>query len=108
MYQYKEKYTLDFNKVEHYLEIHQIIRQTFDWPEYYGCNWDAFWDCLTNMLGRRVHIEVLGLTVIKQKFGDVAEKLLEILKEFKHCENNAFSEKIKIDIVLGDNIISLK
>jgi RNAse (barnase) inhibitor barstar len=45
MYQYKELYTIDFSKVQHYLEMHFIIRQALDWPDYYGCNWSAFWDC---------------------------------------------------------------
>ena len=107
MYQFKEKYIINFTKVEHYLEMHHIIRQALDWPDYYGCNWDAFWDCLTNMLGRPVHIEIIGLEVIKQKFGDTAEKMLQILKEFKHYDNNAYSDEIKIDIILGNNKISL-
>ena len=36
-----------------------------------------------------------------------AEKMLDILKEFKHCDNDEFSNEIIIDIVLGNNIISL-
>ncbi len=107
MYQYKEKYTIDFTEVQHYLEMHHIIRQALDFPDYYGNNWDAFWDCLTDMLGHPVHIEIIGLEVIKQKFGNTAEKMLDILKEFKHCDNDEFSNEIKIDIVLGNNIISL-
>lgn len=107
MYQFKEKYIIDFTNAEHYLDMHQTIRQALDWPDYYGCNWDAFWDCLTNMLGRPVHIEIIGLEVIKQKFGDTADKMLQLLKEFKHYDNNEYSEEIKIDIILGNNKISL-
>ena len=40
MYQFKEKYIINFTKVEHYLEMHQIICQALDWPDYYGCNWE--------------------------------------------------------------------
>ncbi|MBQ2242508.1 MAG: barstar family protein [Clostridia bacterium] len=107
MYQYKEKYIIDFTEVQHYLEMHNIIRQALDWPDYYGCNWDAFWDCLTDMIGRPIHIEIIGLEVIQRKFGDTADKMLEILKEFKHCDNNEYTEEIKIDIVLGNNTIRL-
>ena len=46
MYRYKEKYTIDFRKVKSYLEMHFIIQEALDWPDYYGCNWDAFWDLL--------------------------------------------------------------
>ncbi len=107
MYQYKEKYTLNFTKVNHYLDMHFVIRQELDWPDYYGCNWDAFWDCLTNMLGRPIYIEIIGLEVISQKFGNAADTMLEILKEFKHYDNNQYVHEIQIDVVLGGNRISL-
>lgn len=45
MYQYQEIYTIDFSNIQNYLEIHFVIREALDWPDYYGCNWDAFWDC---------------------------------------------------------------
>lgn len=108
MYQFKEVYTLDFSNVEHYLEMHFIIRDALDWPDYYGCNWDAFWDCLTNMLGRPIHIEIFGLDNIERKFGDTARKMLDILKEFKHCEDDEFVDKIKIFIVSGDIRIEIQ
>ena len=41
MYQYKEKYTIDFTSVENYLDIHFIIKQALDFPDYYGCNWSS-------------------------------------------------------------------
>ena len=107
MYTFKELYTIDFTNIGSYFDMHRIIQESLDFPDYYGCNWDAFWDCLTDMLGRPIHIEIIGLEVIKRKFGDTADKILEILKEFKHCEDNEFSDEIKIDIILGNNIISL-
>lgn len=50
MYQFKELYILDFSKVDYINEVHQIIKDELDFPDYYGMNWDAFWDCLTDML----------------------------------------------------------
>ncbi len=32
----------------------EIIKKEFDFPDYYGANWDAFWDCLTDMVGRKI------------------------------------------------------
>ncbi len=102
MYQYKEKYTIDFTKVNSYLEMHFVIRQALDWPDYYGCNWDAFWDCLTNMLGRPIHIEIIGLDVVEEKFDNAAKTMIETLKEFKHYDNDEFVDDIKIEIVRAD------
>ncbi len=108
MYEYKELYTIDFTNVQHYLEMHFIIREALDWPDYYGCNWDAFWDCLTNMVGRPVHIEIIGLDVIERKFDNAARTMVETLKEFKHYDDDEYVNDIQIEIVSGDTRISLR
>ena len=102
MITYKEKYTIDFRKVKSYLEMHFVIREALDFPDYYGCNWDAFWDCLTNMVGRPIHIEIIGLDVIERKFDGTAERMIEILREFKHYEDDEFVDDIRIEIVDDD------
>lgn len=107
MYKHKEKYTIDFTNVKSYLEMHIEIRKALDFPDYYGCNWDAFWDCLTSMVGRPIHIEIKGLDVIEQKFGDTAKTMTDILREFKHYEDDEFADDIKIEIVDGDTRVSL-
>lgn len=103
----KEKYTIDFTNVEHYLEMHFIIAKSLDFPDYYGCNWSAFWDCLTDMYGDPIHIEIIGLDVIERKFDDSASKMIKILKRFKHFNDGLFSDSIKIEIVSGDNRVSI-
>ena len=108
MYQHKDLYVIDFSRVNYYLEMHQIIKEALDFPDYYGCNWDAFWDCLTDMYGEPIHIEIIGLDVIERKFGDDAEIMITILKRFKHFNDDLFSNSIKIEIVSGDIRISLQ
>ena len=104
----QKKYTIDFSNVKYYMEMHKIIQVSLNFPDYYGCNWDAFWDCLTDMYGDPIHIEIIGLEVIEKKFGDAANKMIEILKRFKHFGNDRFSDSIKIEIVNGDTRISLE
>ncbi|MBQ7378264.1 MAG: barstar family protein [Clostridia bacterium] len=103
-----EKYTIDFTNVQYYLEMHAVIWKALDFPDYYGCNWSAFWDCLTDMYGDPIHIEIIGLDVIERKFGDSAAKMIEILKRFKHFNNDLFSDSITIEIVSGDARVSIK
>lgn len=79
-----------------------MIREALDFPDYYGCNWDAFWDCLTDMVGRPIHIEIIGFNVIEEKFDDAAKTLLETLIELKHYEDDEFADDIKIEIVRGE------
>ncbi len=99
MYQYKDKYTIDFRGVEHYFDMHFTIRDSLEFPDYYGCNWDAFWDCLTDMYGDPIHIEIIGLDVIRRKFDDSADMIIETLKEFKHNYDDKYVNDITIEIV---------
>ena len=48
-----DKYTIDFTNVKYYMEVHEVIKKSLDFPDYYGGNWDAFWDCLTDIIGVR-------------------------------------------------------
>lgn len=37
---------LDLTDCKYIDEIHERIKVVFDFPEWYGKNWDAFWDLL--------------------------------------------------------------
>ena len=101
MYEYRDPYIIDFTNVKYYLQVHEIIKEALDFPDYYGKNWDAFWDCLTDMVGRSVHIEIRGLDVLKEKFPETAETLIECLTDFKHYNNDKYIDDIRISIMDG-------
>jgi RNAse (barnase) inhibitor barstar len=104
MYTYKEKYTLDFSNITHWREIHQIIKKELDFPDYYGENWDAFWDCLTDMVNvdEPLNIEILGAEALEQKYPDTLEKMIKILKRLKHWEDDYFCNCVKVEIIYGE------
>ena len=107
MYEYKDLYTIDFTNVRYYLEMHRVIKEAMDWPDYYGENWDAFWDCLRYMTGDPIHIEIIGLEVIDRKFPGESEIMIGIFKEFKHSDHDKYCHEINIEIVSGDTRVSL-
>lgn len=102
MYQFKELYTLDFSKVDTSTEIHQIIKDKLDFPDHYGMNWDACWDCLTDMVGDPIHIELIGIERVQNKFPRHAKIMLDTLKDLKHYDNDHYIDEIKIEIVIGE------
>ena len=103
----ERKYVVDFTNVNHYLEMHAVIKHSLKFPNYYGCNLDAFWDCLTDMYGKPIHIKIIGIEVIEKKFDDEAEQIIGILKEFKHFNNDLFSDIIKIEILREDGTVTI-
>jgi RNAse (barnase) inhibitor barstar len=104
MYTYKEKYTLDFSNVKDYFDMHRIIKDELDFPDYYGENWSAFWDCLTDMItvGKPLFFELIGVEALEQKNSDDLKKMIEILKRLKHWHSDKYCNCVKVEIVLGE------
>ena len=62
------KYRVDFSDVEYFIQIHEALMRDLDFPDYYGGNLDALWDCLTDMLGDWADIELVGFEGVAKKF----------------------------------------
>ena len=66
---------LDFEECKYADEIHNVLKEKFGLPQYYGKNWDALWDCL-----RGLFITEGDVTVQIKNFGFLAKELQEYCK----------------------------
>ena len=108
MYQHKENYILDFTNVKTWIDIHAIIEKEFDFPNYYGANWDAFWDCITDFIDSRgLDLEIIGLDKIYSDFKEDVDILVELLKDLKHIYNDKYADVVKIVIHHGNSKVEL-
>lgn len=101
------KCVIDFTGVKYYHDMHSIIRDSLSFPAYYGCNWDACWDCLHEKVNQPIYIMIKGLEIIQRKFGSEAEIFMDLLKKFKHYANDKYSDKIVIEILNENGIKTL-
>ncbi len=76
-----------------------LSKKELDFPDHYGCNFDALWDCLTDMVGDTLNIEIIGLENIERRFGDAAEKLIGILEELKDYVKDEFPNSVTIKVI---------
>ena len=98
------RYKVDFAEVENYMDIHGVLMRDLDFPDYYGGNLDAFWDCITDqLLSGLTYIEIFNLDKIK-RFNNYDERLINILSECKHTYGNKYSENFFVTIVHEDGI----
>jgi len=44
-----KKITLDFENISNKEEMHQYLAEKFEFPDYYGKNLDALFECLTDI-----------------------------------------------------------
>ena len=82
-----KKYTVDFTNVNYYLEMHAVIWKSLDFPDYYGNNFDALYDCLTDL--ENVEINIFPPT----EDGAIYQKFLRVLKA---ADRNNDSLKINL------------
>ena len=101
MYQSKELYILDFSGIHHISDIHQIIKDELGFPDDYGMNWDACCDYLTDVVGNPLHIKLIGVERIRQKFPRHAGIMRELFKELKHYDDD-YKDQIRVEVVIGD------
>lgn len=71
-------------------EVHQRIRRAFGFPDYYGENWDAMWDCLDELFGvnesRAIHIK--GFHTLPDAVQEYCQPMRAIFDELqKECPN---------------------
>ena len=97
MYEYKNPYILDFRNIQYYGEVHKIIKDVMDFPDYYGENWSAFWDLLWSECDAD-QVIIKGEYSLSKEFDKSLSKMHEALEDNrKFREENAlapFSYKI--------------
>ena len=92
----KKIVTLDLTGCKYLGEIHQRIKEAFDFPDFYGENWDAFWDLLRTECDAD-KIVIIGEETVSKELVPSMEMINEILQELKeHLEK--YGERIEIEI----------
>ena len=78
------KYILDFNKFDLKADFHKEMKETFDFPEYYGNNLDALWDLLIE--NRELEIDVLNRNSIITNLGDYGRSIVRLFEDLNDRE----------------------
>ncbi len=78
----KKVVTLDVTGCKSLGELHRRIREAFDFPDFYGQNWDAFWDLLRSECDAD-KVVVIGASTLPRELGPSAEMIKSVLQEFK-------------------------
>lgn len=91
----KKIITLDLTDCKYLGELHERIRVAFDFPEWYGANWDAFWDLLWSECDADELI-IVGENTMSGEFRGQLKTMHEILDRL--VQERAEDSKIYDDI----------
>ena len=97
----KNNYKIDFSNVKSFWDIHGILKESLNFPDYYGGHLDALFDCLTDMLGDISVIEIHGIDRLKI-YDKYDEKLIKIFSDAKHSFGDEFSNRFFVTIIHDD------
>lgn len=84
---------IDFSSCKYLGEIHKRLKESLNFPEYYGENLSALWDCLRFYSFEKTIIVVKGTKAVAS---EIEEDMKDVLRIFDrvHTENPAIEFEI--------------
>lgn len=68
---------IDGNEIETRDMLHDTLSEALNFPEWYGRNLDALYDCLTDM-GEEIRIRFWNLDALERHLGSYAKALVKV------------------------------
>lgn len=85
-----KKAVIDLTGCKYLLELHERIRIALNFPDWYGKNWDAFWDMI-NRDCEYNFITIKGSDTVSKELAGSIKTMRDILEENKrdwaHSDN---------------------
>jgi ribonuclease inhibitor len=89
------RYRLDVGAIDSTAALHELLFDTFSFPDYYGNNWDAFDECIQD-LPKPAVVEVSGLLALGARLPRDARLLAEC---FTYAQSSAPPGDLVVNIV---------
>lgn len=87
--------SLDFSKCKYIGEIHEVLKNSFGFPDYYGENLSALWDCLRYYeFDEDIKVYVNGTSKVPNELHEHIGKMLNIFSRVHAEEPNIVFEII--------------
>ncbi|MBE6562616.1 MAG: hypothetical protein E7660_02645 [Ruminococcaceae bacterium] len=77
-----KKAVLDLTGCKYWHELHKRIKKTLEFPDYYGENLDAFWDCINRDCDVDF-LTVVGSSTVASELKPTVDSILGMLEENK-------------------------
>lgn len=79
---YNEIVQLNLNDIESGRDFQMLLKNKMNFPDFYGLNWDAFWDAITGLGKLPRVIEITGWERMTNKLPNDAQMFNKLLDEY--------------------------
>ena len=73
---------IDITEISDSKELQLVLKKELGFPDFYGLNWDAFWDAITGLVELPDKLVLIGWTELESKLPDDARIMRELLDKF--------------------------
>lgn len=87
--------TLDGTEIKSIEQLHALLKAELQFPEYYGENLNALWDCLTAWVDMPLKISWVHFQESKRVLGSSADEYLELFRDAEN-EIKGFTIEVKL------------
>lgn len=78
-----EKIILDLKGIKTYWQLHELFREVFRLPDYYGHNMDALWDCLNCYYDHTTMIFVKNCHAVAKDLQPEVELMRKVFRDLQ-------------------------
>ncbi|QJI27464.1 ribonuclease inhibitor [Pseudomonas sp. ADAK18] len=72
---------IDLSSVKDSGELHSTLSNALSFPDWYGYNWDAFWDAITGLVEMPIKLELVGWSVFSEHLPRDAKLMRQCLTD---------------------------
>ena len=83
----KEVVKIDLSSIQTSEELHCLLKEKLGFPDFYGMNWNAFWDTITGMIELPKRLLFTGWNGFSEKLPEDAKILKYYLKKYEETFN---------------------
>ena len=83
------EYKVNLKNIKTIQTLHQELKDSLNFPDYYGMNIDAFWDCITCDIETPATIMIEGITSLPNDLENEKNLLIGIMSDAVEWYKNA-------------------
>jgi RNAse (barnase) inhibitor barstar len=90
--------TIDLEHIVNIEHLHDTFAYKLNFPNFYGKNWDAFWDTITGLIEMPETLVLKNWDIFENKFKSDSKILINLINDFNKVNHNK-----KIEIITAGN-----